>query len=355
MLSRSLYLLALSALASTAMAVEVADGLSIGGFGEAFARAERHGGNNPKNTQAGLPTRRDESSIDFSSDLNLSLRYRHEDFTLKADVFVFDEAQFGDNVLLEQAFIDWQATDSLVVRAGRFRTNWLGWEGYRTPELWRVNNSAVWAWQVGNHGAPPLTPYLSDGVGIRWVPTDQPFTAEAYVVEDLLGEGPGQEASDVSFGGAVAWRPKGIGHLELGVGVDPNSQNDGDGTASTGAIVDLNGDLTAFRSSGWFFAAQVQYHEHSDLAVGGRRFGDSIMALAMAAYRIHPKVELTAMVDFVDRGIDVDDNEIMEYALAVLTKPRDRVRLNAEVFFWDESAANADAYGAAAVLLVHLP
>jgi hypothetical protein len=38
-----------------------------------------------------------------------------------------------------------------------------------------------------------------------------------------------------------------------------------------------------------------------------------------------------------------------------MTRPHKQVRLNFEVFHWDESAADADSYGAAAVILVELP
>jgi hypothetical protein len=348
-------LIGATAAQTTAVDIANASGLTVTGYGETFARVEQHDADNGKNTAAGLPGRRDETAIDFTSDLNLSLRYRADDFTLRADVFAFSKPQFGDNVLLEQAFIDWQASEHLVLRAGRFQTTWLGWEGYHTPELWRVNNSAVWAWQTGNHGVGGPRPYVSDGAGFKYTFADARVTAEAYVVEDLLGDGPGQRPSDESYGGAITWRPAGIGKLKAAVGLDPNSEDNGDGTASTGAVFDLSGDITAFRASGWFLAGQVQYHEHSSLTVGGRRFGDAFMALAMAAYRITEKVEVSAMVDFVDRGLDVGQNEIREYALAVLTRPRKQVRLNAEVFFWDETAMDADAYGAAAVLLVHLP
>ena len=56
-----------------------------------------------------------------------------------------------------------------------------------------------------------------------------------------------------------------------------------------------------------------------------------------------------------NRGRDLDDNEVLEYALAVLTRPGGHARLNTEVFYWNESADQADAYGAAAVLQLSLP
>jgi len=62
----------------------------------------------------------------------------------------------------------------------------------------------------------------------------------------------------------------------------------------------------------------------------------------MANYTFLPgTASLTVMLDYVERGFAAKDNEIMEYAVAILTRPHPQVRLNAEVFYWDEAAANA--------------
>ncbi len=79
------------------------------------------------------------------------------------------------------------------------------------------------------------------------------------------------------------------------------------------------------------------------------------MWLVMANYAVTDQASITVMVDHVDRGLDLDDNEILEVAVALLTRPHKQVRFNLEVFHWDESADNADSYGAAAVILVELP
>ena len=144
-------------------------------------------------------------------------------------------------------------------------------------------------------------------------------------------------------------------HILSGAVFDPNSMTEDGLTSSDGAALDFNLDVTALRDYGWFFAGEVQYHFHSHLSVNGPEFGDAFMWLVMANYAFTDKVSVTAMVDRVDRGMDLPNNEILEVAFAVLTRPHQQVRLNFEVFHWDESAANADSFGAAAVILVELP
>jgi hypothetical protein len=243
----------------------------------------------------------------------------------------------------------------VTIRAGRFQNTWLGWEGFHTPELWRVNHSAAWDWNVQNHGLGPARPFVSDGVGAIYELPDQGITVQGYVVKDVLGDVVGEKPDNVAAGGSVALKQHGLGRF--GVAVDPNSTITQDGTGSTATAVDVNGDITALRDQGWFFAGEVQWHHHPRLWVGGERWGNDLVVLAMANYRLpnDPRISFTAMVDYVERGFAASDNEVMEYAFAVLTKPRPRVLLNGEVFYWDESRANADSYGLAGVLLVMLP
>lgn len=338
-------------------AVELADGLSLDGYGEAFARAERNGAGNPHNSAAGTATARDETLVEFPSDLALQLGYHVDAFTLRSDVIVASKPLFdSDHALLEQCFIDWRATGNLTVRAGRFQNTWLGWEGFHTPELWRVNHSAAWDWNVQTHDLAPKRPFVSDGVGIKLAASDVPVSAEFYVVDDILGDGTGKKASDKGVGASFAWKPAGVGRVELGLAWDPHSVNDGDGTYSAAAAIDLNADITAFRASGWFFAAEAQYHHHPYLTVGAETYGNDLVALAMANYEFAPgSASLTAMVDYVERGFRARDNEVLEFALAVLTRPHPQVRLDGELFYWSETAAHADSYGAAAVILLQLP
>lgn len=359
-------LLLLAGGAATLPALEVGpagSGLQLGGWGEAFARAEHHDANNPKHTGAGGVGLEDEDDIDFSADALLKAKYGVEQFTLRLDVFVTNQPQFtddeneGNNVLLEQAFVDWQFHERAKVRAGRFRSDWIGWEGYHTPDLFRVNQSAVWSWNVRDHGEFENRPFLSDGVALFLTAPEDPLTLSFYVVEDVLGDAPSSEGTDLAYGLNLTWAPSWLGQIEFGAVYDAESMWDStvDG-GSDGAAFDLNIDITTWRDQGWFFAGEVQYHIHGDLAAPvGWEFGDALMWLVMANYQVTDHVSLTAIVDSVDRGLDADDNEILEVAFAVLTRPHKQVRLNFEVFHWDESADDADAYGAAAVLLVELP
>ena len=330
-------------------------GLSIGGWGEAFARGEHREAFNRNNSKAGTPAAATENAVDFSSQAMFKMSYRVDDFSMRADVLFFDQQTYGSNVLLEQAYLDWRTSDWATVRAGRFQTTWIGWEGYHTAELWRVNNSAVWSWNIQDHGQLKKRPFLSDGLDVKLTAPSAPVTLDLLIVDDVLGDGPSTTSADKAFGASLAWRPADIGRIELGAVLDPHAMNNGDGTSSTGAAVDLNIDITGLLDHGWFFAGEVQVHEHGDLAPAGSRFGEAVMLLGMANYAFTDKISVTAMIDWVDRGRALRDNEIVEYALAVLTRPGGQARLNAEVFYWDESADQADAIGAAAVLQLSLP
>ena len=97
-------------------ALELTEGLTLYGFGEAFAHVEHRDAAYVRNT-----TGREDTWIDFPSDLELGLRYRIEDVVLTGEFSIASEDQFDDdNVLLEQAFVDWAATSRLTVRAGRW-------------------------------------------------------------------------------------------------------------------------------------------------------------------------------------------------------------------------------------------
>jgi hypothetical protein len=320
-------------LTATLPAVEVVPGLSFGGYAEGFARDGHFESGNPHATDA-------DDHPEISGDAAFLLAYRRDRLRARVDVLAYTDAPFHDpdsHVLIEQAVVDFEHTGNLTWRGGRFQNTWLGWEGFHTPEMWRVNHSAAWDWNVQNHSLHPNTQFVSDGAGALLSTDDGRCHAEFYVVRNVLGTGDDKRA------------------IELGLAYDPRSTAAGDGTAAHAFAIDLNTDITALRERGWFFACEAQFHQHPALTVGTQRYGNDLVLLAMANYRFIPEVSATLMVDYVERGFAAADNEILETAVAVLTRPHDLVRLNAEAFYWAESAANADSYGVAAVALIAVP
>lgn len=91
------------------------------------------------------------------------------------------------------------------------------------------------------------------------------------------------------------------------------------------------------------------------MALGPIRYGNDLILLAMANYAFNETVSATLMVDYVERGFSASDNELIEYAVAILTRPHPQVRFNAEIFYWDEQAENSDAWGSAVVVNLALP
>lgn len=345
-------------MAAALPAVELAPGFSLGGWGEALAQGEVHQAGNPKHSTTS-DLGETEKDIDFHASAALRLAYAVDRFKVRADVLFYDAPPFKNSdspVLLEQAFIDFQQTGQVTWRAGRFQTTWLGWEGFHTAEEWRVNHSAAWDWNVQNHSLKPNQPFLSDGVGLLLSTADQRYHAEFYVVNDVMGNGDDTSGTDKATGASFWTAIPDYGRIELGLCYDPRSVNSGAGNADSNTFaVDLNTDITKWRDRGWFFAAEAQFHNHPELRVGNVRYGDDLILLVMANYAFSDELSTTVMVDYVERGFEAKDNEVLETAIALLGRPHPQVRINGEVFYWNERADRADSYGAAAVINVQLP
>ena len=345
-------------IATTLPAVELAPGLSIGGYAEGYVRAGTFEANSPRHSPDDHLGETDHE-LDFSGDAALKMAYLIDRFRLRLDVLAYNEAPFKNpdkRILIEQAFVDFDQNPNLTWRGGRFQNTWLGWEGFHTPEMWRVNHSAAWDWNVQNHSLKPNTQFVSDGVGALFSTDDERYHAEVYIVNDVLGDADDKRTIDKGFGISLSTIIPQTARVELGLAYDPRSTATGAGDSSAHAFaIDLNTDITALKDRGWFFATEVQFHHHPQLTVGTTRFGNDLILLAMANYAFTQEVSTTVMVDYVDRGFAASENEILETAVAVLTRPHQRVRLNAEMFYWAESAQNADSYGAAAVALISVP
>lgn len=340
-------------------AVELAPGLNFGGYGEAFARATAHEANNSQHaptTQVGET----DQNLDFTADAAFKMSYITGQWGLRVDVLIYSEPPFANStnqVLLQQAFIDFRQNDWLTWRGGRFQISWLGWEGFSTTELWRVNQSAAWQWNVQNHSLKPNSAFVADGVGSLLETADKRWLAEFYIVNSVLGNPDDKGGTDKALGAAFSTKIPNYGGIELGFAYDPRSTAAGPDQGSTHATaLDLNTDCSAFRDEyGWFFAGEVQFHHHPELTFNNEVYGNDIVALVMANYAFTPEVSGTVMVDWVDRGINVDNNEVLEAAVALLTRPDRQVVFNSEIFYWSETADQADAWGAAAVVAVIIP
>ena len=180
---------------------------------------------------------------------------------------------------------------------------------------------------------------MSDGVGALFATDDGRYHTGFYIVDDVLGDADDKRTIDKAFGTSLSTIIPQTARVELGLVYDPRSTAAGTGDSSAHAYgVDLNTDITAFKEHGWFFAAEAQYHYHPKLTVGPTRYGNDLVLLAMANYAFTPEVSTTVMLDYVERGFAASDNEVFETAVALLTRPHQPIRLNAEVFYWAESA-----------------
>ncbi len=341
--------------AGFASAVEVAPDVTSGGFGRGLGVAEvREAANSRHSPNANIGER--EAAADFAGEGQLWVSYAVENYRMRVDIFASSDPEWAEpegDLILEQAFVD-ATFQAGVVRIGRWRNTWLGWEGHHAPELTRVRHSAAWDWNVQNHALKPNQPFLNDGIGLR-TPDGVMLQAELNIVDDVLGDGDSAGPADKAIGGAFRAQEIETGMIELGWVYDPNSTTAGPGRDEDAFGIDLNGNWTGLREAGWFFAAEAQYHYHPDLTVVGQRYGNDLILLGLAQYTLTEQTSLSVMVDWVERGFSASDNEVLEYALSATHRPHPRVRLDAEISYDNESANDADRYGLAIAATVQLP
>jgi hypothetical protein len=344
-----------TALGATLPAVELAPSLTMSGHGRGTAIGESRDANNPRHS-IGTDVGRHEGSFDAIGELQAGMQYRRDRWTLRADLFASSHPEWADpkeGILLEQAYVE-GAFEAGVVRIGRYRNEWLGWEGHHAPDLFRVQHSAAWDWNVQNHALKPNRPFLSDGIALR-TPDKSSFQAELHLVKDVLGDGDTSRASDVAVGGAFRLREAGVGMIELGWAFDPNSTATAPGRDTNAVAIDLNAHYTGLLDSGWFFAAEIQAHRHPELTVGNEVYGNDLIALGMVQVDVTATTALTVMVDYVERGFKASRTEVIEYAVAIIERPDPQVRLSGEVYWQDETAYRADRWGVALSAMVLLP
>ncbi len=357
--------LILLAVGAALPAVELAPRLGLGGHVAAGVDADLQQPAAPGHP-GGRHAGENDLEVDFSAEALVFLNARYDGFALRADVVLHDESPYQEEdsagdlhrappVRVEQVFADWSATEHLTVRAGRFRTTWLGWEGFHVTSLWRARHSAAWDWNVQNHSLGPNEPFVTDGVGLLVAGDDRRWGIEGYVADDLLGSTDDRSGTDLATGLSLWAMDPALGRIELGIAHDPRSTAGPDGGGVHSLAADLNADIRAFQEHGWFLAAEAQYHHHPDLTVGGETFGSDLVLLAMANYAFTPTLSATLMVDWVERGFEADDNEQLEVALALLMRPHPRARFHVEANAIDEAADDADSVGASMVVAVDLP
>jgi hypothetical protein len=335
--------------------MDVAPAVTIGGYGRGLGIAEvREAGNAHHSPDHNVGDR--EAAVDFAGEGQLWVSYAVENYRMRMDIFASSDPEWADpqgDLILEQAFVD-ATFDAGVVRIGRWRNTWLGWEGHHAPDMFRVRHSAAWDWNVQNHALKPNRPFLSDGLGLR-TPDGAVMQAEVNIVDDVLGDGDSAGPADKAVGGAFRAQHTDIGMIELGWVYDPNSTTAGPGRDEDALGADLNGHYNGLRDAGWLFAAETQFHYHPDLTVAGRRYGNDLVLLGMAQYSLTEQTSCCLMIDWVERGFSASENEVLEYALSVTHRPYPRVRLDAEISYDDETADDADRFGVAVAATVQLP
>lgn len=244
----------------------------------------------------------DDTDIDFTADAVVQFMADiAEGVSAQVDLnFSGDDASNPD---MRQAFITWEATESVSLQFGK-SISWIGFQAAYAPGLWRIG--------VTEYASSPF--YGNDTVGVwaMFAPSENVDVTIA-VVDDLYGAK--TETDSFAFGGEAVIGIEGYGSVELELMYDPSGADAYDpmaeaDEAALGLIVHTTADQVA---EGWTFGGEIAYSDYETAA--------SMGLLAMANYGFHEKASGTAMISYYEPNDDADDDESIQFALAVLTTP----------------------------------
>jgi hypothetical protein len=294
----------------------------------------------------------DDTIIEFSAAAQLEVGYQIGD-AVSADIELYwTNDDTGTNVDLEQAYVSWAVSEQVTLTMGKFH-NWIGWEGQDAPELYRVNNSYMYAggyqgsgmWLGANPWGDDVT-----GLGVIITPTEEleiGVFAVNYIYNDdngLAGD-QARTTDTLSFGAYGTYTMAGVGYfdLDISMGVDESQNADGDSGSILG--IDLNGEIDALREdNGLLFAYDLNYTDYDAAASLG------ILVLANYALPTETPMSITGSINWFDPNDDDDireDDDGLEIAVALLANPTDdeNFSTNVELQYISRSADDANEFG----------
>jgi hypothetical protein len=268
----------------------------------------------------------------------------------------------GTGVDLQQAYVSWAINEQVSLVMGKFH-NWIGWEGQDAPELYRVNNSYMYAggyqgsgmWLGANPWGDDVT-----GLGVIITPTEEleiGVFAVNYIYNDdngLAGD-QARTTDTLSFGAYGTYTMAGVGYfdLDISMGVDESQNADGDSGSILG--IDLNGEIDALREdNGLLFAYDLNYTDYDAAASLG------ILVLANYALPTETPMSITGSINWYDPNDDDDireDDDGLEIAIALLANPTDdeNFSTNVELQYISRSADDSNEFGIFVEALAVIP
>jgi hypothetical protein len=275
----------------------------------------------------------DDTAIDFTGAAQLEIGYKIGD-KVEANVEVF----WTDNSTstLQQAYVSYAVDDQLSLTMGLFH-NWIGWEGLDAPDLYRINNSNMFAGRTwwGNDVTGLAVNYaVSDELNVAFYLTDGVFTP--------ISAGRPDEAIAIGINANYTMADVGVFDVDL-----TYDQKAGGVTAPSKPddflLFDVNAEINALRESdGLLLAGDIFYADwDTDSAMGIMVMGNYDLKDALPV-----PASVTLMIDYFELDKAANSDEL-EVAIALLTNPTSdsNFGVNVELAYVDVGATTGDKIG----------
>ncbi|MDA3962944.1 MAG: hypothetical protein PF961_19340 [Planctomycetota bacterium] len=307
--------LGLLASVGTANAAELGGGLSIGGFVDTiFSYVDEDASEDP--------------TVDFWAGAVIqTMASIGDDVSLQVDLQYDGDSS---DLALRQAYATWSMTDEFSLQMGK-SISWIGWQAAYAPGLYRINVTPYTGQFYGND---------TTGVWGIITPTEN-VSITLAVVDDIYGTK--TESDSLAFGGEVSVDLEGYGNVQLELQFDPSgadyfSTAVAPDDAAFGVVAHTTADQVV---ENLLLGAEIAYTDF-DVA-------NTMGLMAMGNYTLGTEIPMsvTAMVSYFEPDDEVDDDEEVEFALALLTNPTNDANfaVNAELSYISASADDSDSFG----------
>lgn len=339
--------LGLLACSAPTFAADVGGGLVIDGYVDAILEITAHdeavrdnpgaipGGDEPSDT-----------TIDFTSAFQIEPSWQiGDDVVAAAEIAYYDGAS---GFALEQAYVAWAINEQVTFTMGRFH-NLIGWEGLDAPDLYRINNSNMYLSDANNG----MWGGDLDGAMVSIAPTDSSFTAHIWIADTIFGSVNGgvKNNDELAFGATATFAIEDQGLVfDLDLAYDMGNTVDDSGDSSSTFQIDLNAEWTGMENL--LVAADINYYDYDvDSALG------ALLAVNYAFPETSIPMSVTGMLNYLDPADDTDDDEELEFALALLTNPTNDANfgLNGELRYIDRGADDSSEFGIFVEALAIIP
>jgi len=215
----------------------------------------------------------------------------------KAQVDVeFDVDSDVTNVGLQQAYVAFQATDMVTLQLGKWE-GLIGYEAWDATGLYRVNTSPVF----------DLNGVLVEGLNVN-IAANEELTIDLYIADGVYSDE--QVQSDAVGLGANLTYATETYTFDVDLGMD---------MAATGTA-DENDPLIGINLSGDYSGVD-KLTVFGDFAYRAYEAFNQMGVMVGGNYQFVENASGTLMISYVEQNDEVDDDEIMEVAVAVLTTP----------------------------------